>query len=125
MKITFEKSSSYRDPRGAQPEPHTFEFYHGSIENLDKNELRRRKARNEPLPAPEWYADGCLRCLGGVTFGIPYRGGKWLIDIRASPDELKAWVQDYVERSPQEALDLIAEILPLAVAKLKEKENAS
>ena len=68
----------------------------------------------------QWY-------LGRFSFGEIGRSkklslrGKYWVRLEFEDAELKNWIESYIKHKPEEALDLLVEMLPKTVAKLKEK----
>lgn len=72
------------------------------------------------VPVPQWHADGFI--AGEIEGGLPNNtGGRWFAVLKSSPDELRGWLEHYATTHPADALEMIAEILPTAVAKLKQE----
>ena len=63
----------------------------------------------------EWL-DGNI--AGGDIHDLKLNGN-YLVTLEFEDAELKNWLNKYIETKPQEALELFAEMLPLAVEKLK------
>ena len=78
------------------------------------------------VDAPEWMEDANGWCMPGKIKSIPYRErkGPWWVSITSNTDELKNWLKSYIEANPVEALNLLAEVLPLVAENLRVNEKA-
>lgn len=65
-----------------------------------------------------WFSG---RDVHGVLNGLSLHGN-YEVDLRFEDAELENWLKSYIDTKPQEALVLIAKMLPLAVEKLKAKD---
>ena len=65
-----------------------------------------------------WYSG---RFVHGVLNGLSLRGS-YEVYLRFEDAELENWLKSYIATKPQEALDLLAKMLPLAVEKLKAED---
>ena len=63
--------------------------------------------------------------FGSVSWGLIEGlklNGKYRVSFVFEAAELKNWLKSYITEKPEEALDLIAEVLPQAVESCKKRE---
>lgn len=78
------------------------------------------------VDAPEWMEDANGWCMPGKIEYLPYKEGEgpWWVSLTSNTDELKNWLKSYIEANPVEALNLLAEVLPLVAENLRVDEKA-
>ena len=114
MKISFKKITRDHSGRGRRAEWSEDQV----IYEYDPYKNQGLRLRWSPA---KWTGSG----LRGRIDSLPYvpSFGPFAIHLESSPDELKDWLESYIEWKPEEALDLLVKMLPLAVEKLKEKHH--
>lgn len=112
MKITFTKvRSGYK---GKQPQSYTCRFLH-------RDATHREFYLSKSPECAKWWGGG--QTLFGKIWGLPYIGREWFVHVDIGSDGLKTGLENYIEHNPEGALDLLAEMLPKAVEKLKKKSE--
>ena len=109
-----------------EPHEHEFSPWYGTCYlNADRNRLLRAddgSPGNPGSPAGSLFG----RFIPGRMEAL-YLHGDYDVTLEFTDTELKSWLEDYIKHNPEKAIDLLVEMLPGAVEKLKvkmEKETA-
>lgn len=115
MKMTFTGCGN----RG-QKHSCSFRPWHGTCYLGSNGHFSRDKNGQAGYPGePAHWLFG--RFLPGKLEGLQLGGWNYEVTLEFEEAELKNWLKNYIKHKPDEALDLLTEMLPEAVAKLKEK----
>ena len=80
--------------------------------------LKRHRGRTTIWGYPAQWVAG--KCVYGLLPALNLQGN-YEVNLEFEDTELKNWLRSYIRHNPEEALDLIAEMLPLAVEACKKR----
>ena len=98
----------------------SFRPWHGTCYlNSNGDFSRDKNGAAGSLREPAHWLFG--RFVPGELEGVQCSGWRYEVTLEFEDAELKNWLDNYIKHKPEDALDLLVEMLPKAVAKLKEK----
>ena len=101
-------------PKALYLHKHVFTPWYGQAKREGKTILFSGTHGHEGSPM-QWHFGRLVR---GMLSGLNLHG-KYLVTLEFEEAELKSWLKSYIDEKPEEALDLIAEMLPKAITTLK------
>lgn len=116
MKISFK---GYK--RGERVHRHLFKPWLGEARGDDQHREYLGNDRTywgRPYSPMRWYLGRFSR---GLIADLQLHG-EYAVEVEFEDIELKNWLKSHIAAKPEEALDLIAEVLPLAVEACKKRE---